>query len=218
MTSGGTPKHVLNMVSSMRSGNLKEALEHFWILRTEGVRKAKHMDGFTKVIEASIGQHFPEMIFKRNHELPGYYRYSKKWDLALYDGDTFLAAIEYKSQIGSSRKNFNNRIEEAIGNAHDLRRSCKKKKLRDPWLGYLFLMEECEETTRSVEGRSSVYNNYRESLEALSEDLYDSTCLLLTNEKTCDMVKGQEEFNHFIEDLIHHLKSFERKQKRKKKR
>lgn len=205
MISGGTPKHALNMVSSMKSGSLKEAIEYFWLLRTESVRKAKHMDGFTEAIKATVKEHFPGMIFKRNHELPGYYRYSKKWDLALYDCDTFLAAIEYKSQIGSSRKNFNNRIEEAIGNAHDLKKSCKKKNLGKPWLGYLFLMEECEETTRSIEGRSSVYNNYKESLESLSEDLYDSTCLLLTNEKTCDMVKGQEEFDHFIGDLIKNL-------------
>src|SRR5207244_1422591 len=53
-------------------------------------------------------------------ELPGYYRPEKKWDLlALVDGQLLLA-VELKSQVGSFGKNFNNRTEEAIGNAEDI--------------------------------------------------------------------------------------------------
>jgi hypothetical protein len=54
-------------------------------------------------------------------ELPGYYRPEKKWDLLVIAGDQLLLAVEFKSQVGPSfGNNFNNRTEEAIGNAEDI--------------------------------------------------------------------------------------------------
>ncbi len=51
-------------------------------------------------------------------ELPGYFRPEKKWDLVVVHGDALAAAIEFKSQVGPSfGNNYNNRTEEAIGNA-----------------------------------------------------------------------------------------------------
>ena len=54
-------------------------------------------------------------------ELPGYYRPEKRWDLLVVSGDQLVLAVELKSQVGPSfGNNFNNRTEEAIGNAEDI--------------------------------------------------------------------------------------------------
>ncbi len=55
--------------------------------------------------------------------LPGFYRRAKNWDIVVTFENTLVAAIECKSQVGSFGNNFNNRTEEAIGNAVDLWRA-----------------------------------------------------------------------------------------------
>lgn len=52
--------------------------------------------------------------------LPGFYRRAKNWDIVVTFERILVAAIECKSQVGSFGNNFNNRTEEAIGNAVDL--------------------------------------------------------------------------------------------------
>ena len=69
---------------------------------------------------------FPRHTIKRTAriELPGFYRPTKKWDLVVIDQGKLVAAIELKSQVGPSfGNNFNNRTEEAIGNAVDVWRA-----------------------------------------------------------------------------------------------
>ena len=54
-------------------------------------------------------------------ELPGYFRPEKKWDLLVVSRMQLVCAIEFKSQVGPSfGNNFNNRTEEALGNAEDI--------------------------------------------------------------------------------------------------
>jgi hypothetical protein len=55
--------------------------------------------------------------------IPGFYRRAKNWDIVVTYGEVLVAAIECKSQVGSFGNNFNNRTEEAIGNAVDLWRA-----------------------------------------------------------------------------------------------
>jgi hypothetical protein len=80
-------------------------------------------------------------------ELPGYYRPEKKWDLLVVADGQLLVAVEFKSQVGPSfGNNFNNRTEEAIGNAEDIwtaYREGRFGKHRAPFLGYFFLLEDC---------------------------------------------------------------------------
>jgi hypothetical protein len=84
--------------------------------------------------------------------LPGYYRRAKNWDIVVKINDTLVAAIECKSQVGSFGNNFNNRTEEAIGNAIDLWRAYEDGLLGEtrPWLGFVFVFEYAEESTRPV--------------------------------------------------------------------
>lgn len=57
-----------------------------------------------------------EVRFQSRVELPGFYRPTKSWDMIVLRDDRLCAAVEMKSQVGSFRKNFNNRSEEALGN------------------------------------------------------------------------------------------------------
>ena len=80
-------------------------------------------------------------------ELPGYFRPEKKWDLLVIKNEQLVCAIEFKSQVGPSfGNNFNNRTEEAIGNAVDVWTAYREGILGSgprPFLGFFFLLEDC---------------------------------------------------------------------------
>ncbi len=81
-------------------------------------------------------------------ELPGYYRPEKKWDLLVVADSRLLLAVEFKSQVGPSfGNNFNNRTEEAIGNAEDIWTAYREGRFGNhppPFLGYFFLLEDSD--------------------------------------------------------------------------
>lgn len=87
-------------------------------------------------------------------ELPGYYRPEKKWDLIVIADGILVAAVEFKSQVGPSfGNNFNNRTEEAVGSASDIWVAYREGRFGtspEPFLGYLFLLEDCPEVHRPV--------------------------------------------------------------------
>jgi hypothetical protein len=114
------------------------------------VRGGKHFD----VISALLAKFFIEagypyssirVTVSQGLELPGYYRPQKRWDVVVAHGDVLVAAFELKALGGPSfGNNYNNRVEEALGSAVDLRRAA----LADfypgekPWLGYFFIMQD----------------------------------------------------------------------------
>ena len=62
-----------------------------------------------------------------------------------------VAALEFKSQVGSVGKNINNRFEEALGTGTDTWAAQVKSKTYGevpPWLGYVFVLREDAETER----------------------------------------------------------------------
>jgi hypothetical protein len=128
--------------------------------------------------------------------LPGFYRRSKNWDIVVTFEKILVAAIECKSQVGSFGNNFNNRTEEAIGNAVDLWRGYEAGyvgKVR-PWLGFVFVIEHAPRSTTVVKDQgtpvyrtdpvfdnSSYIDRYRILFDRLvRERLYDATCLVST--------------------------------------
>lgn len=126
--------------------------------------------------------------------LPGYYRRAKNWDIVVTHNDILVAAIECKSQVGSFGNNFNNRTEEAIGNAVDLWRAYEAGLLGTvkPWLGFVFVFEYAEGSRMPVrdQGRplyhtdpafdnSSYTTRYQLLFQRLvRERLYDAACLI----------------------------------------
>src|ERR1051325_2457493 len=148
---------------------LAKAVQHFW--RTRGKQKkhqggqsgvkdagnraavtgGKHADGFVKLIasivkDAALRNVEIHVTERKPRTLPGFYRPCKEWDLVVLAGENLVAVVEVKSQVGSFGNNFNNRVEEALGNATDFWTAYEGGLLKPstkPWLGYIFMLEEC---------------------------------------------------------------------------
>jgi hypothetical protein len=81
--------------------------------------------------------------------IPGWYRKSKNIDLVVRDADRIVLVVEIKSQVGSYSRNFNNRIEEAMGQALDYRAAVSKHLGGySAWFGYVMVLCEDHESTR----------------------------------------------------------------------
>jgi len=133
-------------------------------------------------------------------ELPGYYRPEKKWDLLVVADNRLVLAVEFKSQVGPSfGNNFNNRAEEAIGNADDIWTAYREGRFGTwpaPLLGYFFLLEDCEQVHTPVRNTETYFKvdpifegaSYAKRYQVLCERLmlerkYNACCLTLaTNE------------------------------------
>ena len=88
---------------------------------------------------------------RRHLELPGYYRPEKQWDMLVLSQNNLVAAIEFKAQAGSFGNNVNNRAEEEIGSAEDIWKAYREErfgKSPEPFLGYVFLLEDDPEVHR----------------------------------------------------------------------
>lgn len=156
-----------------------------------------HLDAMTELLAKVFRDAgFPpdSVRCKSGIELPGYFRPTKKWDLVVLHGGELVAAIELKSHVGPSfGNNFNNRAEEAIGTAVDLRQAHDHGllgRLR-PWLGYLLLLEEAPRSLRKGTPRSGGFpidpafadTSYLDRYVILCQrlrnaGLYDATCLI----------------------------------------
>lgn len=196
---------------------LKRAIREFWLTRSRQQNKQKkqgkrdqgsrgsvtgggQMDGVIDLVTAVLTDAgVPrEAIYrgKTRVDIPGYYRPSKSWDLLVVMDDRLLAVLEFKSHVGSFGNNYNNRTEEALGNATDLWEAFKKDvyPLMDrPWVGYFMLLEEAPGSTSPVVVREPHFKvlpefvgaSYARRYELLCEKLvrerlYDAACLILS--------------------------------------
>ena len=162
------------------------------------VTGGKQMDGFVSLFAGIIkAEGIPaSAINLRNTTLPGYFRPEKDWDLVVVLNGRLIAGVEFKSHIGSFGNNFNNRVEEALGNATDLNTAYREGAFRPstkPWLGYMMLLEEHMKSTKPVRLRQphflafSEFNNssYQRRYELfctrlVRERLYDAACLIVS--------------------------------------
>lgn len=197
---------------------LAKAVKYFWKVRTQQHRKqgtstgkkdagnrsavtgGKHLDGFIKLLAELLSEAgLPDStIHTSSTTLPGYFRATKNWDLVVVVDGQLLASIEFKAHIGPSfGNNFNNRVEEALGNSTDLLtayREGKFKPSQKPWLGWLMLLEETPKSTSPVrvdEPHFEVFPEFKETSYArryelfcerlMRERLYDATCLILSD-------------------------------------
>ena len=202
---------------------LGKAVKHFWKVRSRqhkrqgvgtgrkdagnraAVTGGKHADGFVKLIAAIIHDAGLRRVTihttaKTRRTLPGFFRPTKEWDLVVVSGSNLVAAIEVKSQVGSFGNNFNNRVEEALGNATDFWTAYGKgifKPSQKPWLGYLFMLEEDDKSLRPTKHinlapfqvdeefqQRSYAKRYELVCERLvRERLYDAACFFTSNAK-----------------------------------
>ena len=162
--------------------------------RDHGARSAvtggAQMDGFIKLLTELI----EESGIKRQHifhntalELPGFFRPTKEWDLLVIRDRQLLLALESKSQVGPSfGNNFNNRTEEAMGSALDLwtafREGAFNKTIR-PWLGYIFVLEDCDGSRRPVKVKEPHFKVFPEFVSASYAKRYELFCRKLVRER-----------------------------------
>ncbi|MBN2219033.1 MAG: PaeR7I family type II restriction endonuclease [Kosmotogaceae bacterium] len=208
----------ISAITAKLEDELSQGIKLYWLTRKNqnikqgsygqkdsGARSAvtggAQMDGivsiFTRIL-TEVGVPEEEIFVKKKLELPGFYRPTKEWDLLVISKDQLVIALELKSQVGPSfGNNFNNRTEEALGSATDLWAAFEKgafNKKVTPWLGYLFLLEDCEKSTKPVKTREPHFKVFPEFQNAsyakryqllcdklIRERLYSSACFLMSD-------------------------------------
>jgi hypothetical protein len=229
---------------------VREAVHFYWQTRTkqlekqagsgtkdQGLRSAvtggAQMDGFIElltklVIEAGIDR--SHVFYNESLELPGYFRPTKRWDFLVVVKGQLVAALESKSQVGPSfGNNFNNRTEEAMGSALDLWTAFREKAFGTgvrPWLGYMFLLDDCARSRAPVgvkEPHFKVFEEFRNSSYArryevfcrhlVLERHYDSAAFLLSESQAG--LKGDYTepaadlgFQKFVQSLVAQVAAF----------
>lgn len=235
---------------------VQRAVRHFWRTRAgqakaQGARSGDrdrgsrsavtggaHLDGFaevirTLVVDAGISD---TAVHRRSRvELPGYYRAEKKWDLVVVVDGRLFATIEFKAQVGPSfGNNYNNRAEEALGNATDYWAAYREGAFKGspkPWLGYLMLLEDATGSTRPVsvaEPHFQVFPEFRDASYAkryeilltkmVRERLYDAASLILSPSDAARTGAFSEPcseltFANFAESLVARAIAYSRMQK-----
>lgn len=188
----------------------KEAIKMFWNSRNSAgavqeekgaydqgnrskVTAGKNMDGFVNLVsdivvangidEASI------CLRKRVLTLPGFFRPTKSWDLLVVHDKKLIAAVEFKSQVGSFGNNFNNRTEEAIGTGLDLSTAYREGAFGDqakPFVGWLMLLEDAPGSRKPINDKAPHFPVFKEFEQASYSDRYHVLCKKMMQEKLYD--------------------------------
>ncbi len=227
---------------------LQQAIEAFWAARA--TQKQKQVDsgrvdagtrgavtggtqmGALEVLVADLlteaGLDQAQIYTRTAIELPGYFRPEKKWDLLVVADNQLVTAIEFKSQVGPSfGNNFNNRVEEAIGNATDLWTAYREGRFGfgpRPLLCYFFILEDTPAVHSSVRNREPYFAvdevfqgaSYARRYELLCrrlilERLYDAACLTLSTNTTPTHISHPAHdlsFTRFTTELQAHVRQF----------
>jgi len=185
----------------------QRAVAHYWQMRStqrkkqeksgkadQGLRSAvtggAQMDGFIAIFtelvtQAGIAERY--IFRKKAVELPGFFRPTKEWDLLVVKEETLIAAIEAKSQVGPSfGNNFNNRTEEAMGSALDLWTAFREHaylQSPQPFLGYFFMLEDCNASNRAVSVQEPHFKVFPEFVGASYMKRYELFCRKLVLER-----------------------------------
>jgi hypothetical protein len=190
------------------------------------------MNGIRDLVkDIFIAAGMPEDSVTYEPYLPGFYRPRKRWDMAVRYKGTLVAALEFKSQVGSVGKNINNRFEEALGTAIDTWAAhTKLAAFGDiaPWLGYVFVLREDKETERSNRAIRAVFpadlafagmsysQRYQEMLKRFIDDgIYQAGWFITTKTDDAGRVSYGEPlatasgktFRAAIEDRVRHVRS-----------
>ncbi|WP_432108428.1 PaeR7I family type II restriction endonuclease [Streptomyces sp. AA1529] len=210
-------------MDDVKPEGIQEAVKYFWAKRDEQMAKQKdggkaggaarsngHIKGFESLVkDLFLDCDIPAGGIRTGKPyLPGYYRVRKQWDLVVLYKEVLVAALEFKSQVGSVGKNFSNRFEEALGSSTDLVTAQKKNGpfgAVPPWLGYVFVLEETEETEKLDRQTHALFDvdpafkgmsytqRYQEMISRfVGENVYDAGWFLTTQRAEDGSVKYKE--------------------------
>ncbi|HSZ04735.1 MAG TPA: PaeR7I family type II restriction endonuclease [Solirubrobacteraceae bacterium] len=169
---------------------------------SKAIRGGKHFNPVVNLISRFfLDAGYPESSIGATGartNLPAYYRPAKAWDLVVVHRGVLVAAIELKALGGPSfGNNYNNRVEEALGNASDLSRAhlASLTGPEVPWLGYFFMMQDHPKSRRPCRkpnGKSFEFDgiwkgrSYQDRFSVtgerlLDERVYDAVCYLVSS-------------------------------------
>ena len=173
-------------------------------LRSE-VTGGRHLDALqTLLVKVFVDAGIPaSMMDVKRRPIPGYFRHDKSWDLVLMVADRVVGIIELKSMAGDKPgKNFNNRTDEALGQAKDVWTAVERGIINTPlrpWLGYFMLIEDNDAFHTVVKANRPVWPpdpafadaTYAQRYEIffdrmVRERLLDAACLVLGSKVTGD--------------------------------
>jgi len=188
-------KYVTQAIANYWSTRQKQSQKQETSGRSDqGARSAvtggAQMDGFINLITdlmIETGADESNIFCNKYLELPGFFRPTKEWDILLIKDEQLVVALEAKSQVGPSfGNNFNNRTEEAIGSALDLWTAYREgayNKTVKPWLGYLFLLEDCSESQKPIKVQEPHFKVFPEFVNASYAKRYELFCRKLVRER-----------------------------------
>lgn len=184
------------------------------------VRGGKHFDTVAALLakfflDAGYPPDAIRVTRSQGLELPGYYRPQKQWDVVVAHENILVAAFELKALGGPSfGNNYNNRVEEALGSAVDLRRAALANLFpgERPWLGYFFIMEDADGSRSPVRAARGAIpaggiwrdTSYQERFgifceRLMAEALYDAVCYITSsaeNPRPIELVESLD-WRHF---------------------
>ncbi len=171
-------------------------------LRSE-VTGGRHLDALERLlVSVLVDAGIPASTLEvKRRPVPGYFRRDKSWDIVVTVHDRVLAIIELKSIVGENPgQNFNNRTDEALGQAMDIWKAVERGIIDSPlrpWLGYFMLIEDNDAWNRVTAARSAVwsadpaFNGTSASDRAaiffdrmVRERLLDAACIVMANRST----------------------------------
>ncbi len=154
------------------------------------VTAGKNLDGFIalmrNLVVANGLPHATVHVNKGLVVLPGFFRPTKQWDLLVMNGHRLVAALEFKSQVGSFGNNYNNRTEEAIGTAHCLWTAYRDGALGNeprPFLGWVMVVEDAPGSRSPVRNEEPHFRVFPEFHGASYLRRYDLLCQKLVREQ-----------------------------------
>jgi hypothetical protein len=206
--------------SKQTQGELSAIKNRVGLGTAGSVRAGKHFDSIAALLakfflEAGYPVGAIRVAKNQGLELPGYYRPHKQWDVVVAHNNTLVAAFELKALGAPSfGNNYNNRVEEALGSAVDLRRAALANLFpgEKPWLGYFFIMEDAVRSrvpVKTTEGalpidKVWIGRSYQERFgifceRLMTEGLYDAVCYFTSSAgrpKPIELV-GSLDWRHF---------------------
>jgi hypothetical protein len=143
----------------------------------------------------------PQLVDVKKRPIAGYFRRDKSWDVVVMVAGRVVGIIELKSMAGESPgQNYNNRTDEALGQAIDVWKAVERGIIGGPlrpWLGYFMLVEDNLAFNAPVHARRPVWEpdpafegaSYARRYEIffdrmVRERLLDAACLMVGDKLT----------------------------------
>lgn len=197
------------------TGTVAKAVAEYWNVRTSQAERSRAQGVLNTGLRSEVtgGRHLdalqtllvqvfadagipPRLMEVKRRPIPGYFRRDKSWDIVLMVDTRVVGIIELKSIVGSSPgQNFNNRTDEALGQAMDVWKAVERGIIDTPlrpWLGYFMLLEDHAAFAKPVKPRRPVWNpdpvfddaTYAKRFQIffermVRERLLDAACLVL---------------------------------------